>query len=68
MQPIMKAEKNENVSSQANISDTPFDQKSLGHPEVVVLQRHRPTDRHTDGHRDSMTDSVKTRRRRPRWG
>ena len=36
-----------NVSLQANISDTPFDQKSLGHPEVVDLQRHRATDRRT---------------------
>ena len=34
------------VTSEANISDTPFDQKSPGHPEVGVLNCHKP--RHTD--------------------
>ena len=38
------------MSSQANISDTPFDQKSPRHPEV--------THRQTDGHGDSMTESA----------
>ena len=44
-----------------------FDQRSPQHPEVGVLQWHGQTDRHTDGHVDSMTDpaqraeSVKTR-------
>ena len=46
------------MSSQANISDTPFDQKSPGHPEVDVLNCHRQTDRHTYGHGDSMTESA----------
>ena len=46
------------VSSQANISDTPFDQKSPGHPEVGVLNCHRQTDRQTNGHRDSTTESA----------
>ena len=49
-------------SSQANISDTPFSQKSPGHPEVGVLNRHRhlhrPTNRQTDGHCDSMKEST----------
>ena len=38
----------------ANISDTPFDQKSPGPPEVGVWNCHRQT----DGHRDSLTESV----------
>ena len=54
---IIEAERKEkSVSSQANIRDTPFDQKSPGHPEVGVLNCHRQTDRHTDGHGDSMTE------------
>ena len=36
--------KTKNGSSQANISDTPFDQKSLGLREVGVLNCHRHTD------------------------
>ena len=40
------------MSSQPNISNMPFDQKSPGHREVGVLNCHRPT----EGHRDSMTD------------
>ena len=53
------------MSSQANISDTPFDQKTPGHPEVGVLRRHKQIDRQTNGHRNSMpelaqwADSVK---------
>ena len=35
----------------ANISDTPFDQKSPQTPEEGVLKCHKQTDRHaTDGH------------------
>ena len=43
-----------NLSTQANISDTPFGQKSPGHPEVGVLNCHR----HTNRHRNSMTESA----------
>ena len=43
-------------SSHANISNTPLDQKSPGHPEVGVLDCHRHTYRQTDGHGDSMTE------------
>ena len=50
------------VSSQANVSDTPFDQKSPGHPEVGVLNcyKHKniQTYRPTDGHGDSMIESA----------
>ena len=48
------------MSSQTNISDVPFDQKSAGHREVGVLNCHgqtdRQTDRQTDGYRDFMTE------------
>ena len=46
------------VSLQVNISTTPFDQKFTGNPEVGVLNCHRTTDRQTDGHCNSMTESV----------
>ena len=39
----MKQKRKKIVSSHANISDTPFDQKSPGHPEVGVLNLHRHT-------------------------
>ena len=42
------------VSSQPNISDWPFDQRSPRPPEVGVLQWHW----HTDGHGNSMTKSA----------
>ena len=48
--------------SQANISNTPFDQSSPRHREVGDLQWHRHTYIQKDGHGDSMTelaDSVK---------
>ena len=56
-----KRKKKKIVSLHANISDTPFDQSSPVHREVGVLNCHRPTNRQTDGHCDSMTesDSVK---------
>ena len=44
------------MSSQANINNTPFNQKSPRPPEVGVSQRHRPTDIQTNGHCDSMTE------------
>ena len=46
------------VSSQVNIRNNFFDQKSSRHPEVDVLRRHRQTDRQTDGHGDSMIESA----------
>ena len=36
------------MSLQANISNTPFDQKSPGHPEVGVLNGPKHKDRWTD--------------------
>ena len=45
-------------SLQANISNMPFNQKSPGHPEVFFFNCHRPRDKQTDGHRDSMTESA----------
>ena len=36
------------MSSQTNISDTPFNQKFPGHPEVCILRWHRHTDRQTN--------------------
>ena len=42
------------MSSQANIRNTFFDQRSPRHQEVGVLRRHI----HTDGHCDSMTDPA----------
>ena len=62
---IIETEKEKNVPLHANISDTPFDQKFPRPPEEGVLNCHRQTnkqtDRHTYGHRDSMTESVKRR-------
>ena len=46
------------MSSQANISNTPFDQRSQRPPEVGVSQRHRQTHKQTDKHGDSMTESA----------
>ena len=46
------------VSWQANISDTPFDQRSLRPPEVGVLNCHRQTHRLTDRHGASMNESA----------
>ena len=55
---IIKTEKNKQiVSLQANISGTPFDQKSPGHPEMDVLNCHRQTNRQTDI--AQWADSVK---------
>ena len=42
------------MSLQANISDTPFNQKSPRPPEEGVLDFHTQT----SGHRDSMTESA----------
>ena len=42
------------MSLQASIRNKPFDQKSPGHPEVVVLNCHRPT----DGHCNFMTEKA----------
>ena len=55
------------VSSQANISDTPCDQKSPRPPEAGVLRRHKHKYRQTDRHMDiavsrlnqPQVDSVK---------
>ena len=55
---MKQEQKKKIVSLQANISDKPFNQKSPGHPEVGVLNCHRQTDRHTDGHCNSMTESA----------
>ena len=46
------------VSLHANISNMPFDQRSARPPEECVLNCHKQTDRQTDGHRDSMTESA----------
>ena len=46
------------MSSQAKIIDTPFEQKFFQPPEVGVLRWHGHTDRQTDGHPDSMTESA----------
>ena len=50
------------LSLHANISDTPWDQRSPRPPEEGVLNCHRHTDRQTDtqtdGHGDSMTESA----------
>ena len=43
------------MSSQSNISDMPFDQKSLQPPEEGVLRRHRQTDRQTNRLTDITT-------------
>ena len=45
-------------SLQANIRNTFFAQRSSRPSEVGVLQRHRQTQRQTDGHSDSMTDPA----------
>ena len=42
-----------NLSSQAKISDTPFNQSSLQHGKVVICN---VTDTHTGGHGDCMTE------------
>ena len=39
-----------------NISNTSFNQRSQITPEEGVLNCHRHTDRHTDGHGNSMTE------------
>ena len=44
---------------QAIISDTPCDQRSPQPPEVAVLRWRKQTDRQTDGHGNSMTESAK---------
>ena len=58
----MKTEEKQFLTSQANISDTPIDQKSPGPQELGFLNFHRQTDRQTDiqtdGHHDSMTESA----------
>ena len=46
------------MSSQVKISDTHLDQKFFQPPKMGVLQWYGHTDRQTDGHRDSMTESV----------
>ena len=46
------------VSSQTNIRNAIFDQRSTRPPEVGVSRWHRQTDRHTDGHGNSMTNSA----------
>ena len=57
------------VSLHANISDTPFDQRSPRPTKEVVLNCHRQTDRHGD----SMTESAQLgqfsekRRRIKKW-
>ena len=43
---------------QANISNTAFHERSPRPPEVGVLLLHIPTDRQTDRHGDSMTESA----------
>ena len=58
------------MSSHANISDTPLDQRSPRPPKEGVLNSHGHTDRQTDGHGDSMTelaqwgDSVEMKKKR----
>ena len=47
------------VSSQTNIRNAIFDQRSTRPPEVGVLRWHRHTDTQTNGHGDSMTNSAK---------
>ena len=42
-----RKKKKKRLSSQADISDKPFDQKSPGHLEVGIWNCHRPKDRHT---------------------
>ena len=45
--------------SHAKISDTPFDQRSPQPTEEGVLNcTNRQKDRHTDDHRNSMTESA----------
>ena len=50
------------MSLQANISNTPFDQKFQGHREVGDFNCHRQkgeqTNKKTDGHCNSMTESA----------
>ena len=46
------------VSSQTNIRNAIFDQRSTRPPEVGVSRWHRQTHRQTDGHGDSMTNSA----------
>ena len=46
------------VSSQANIRNTFFNQRSPRPPEVGFFCRHRQTDTQTDRHGDSMTDPA----------
>ena len=61
--PENRTEEEKNVSSQANIKDTPFDQKSQGHPEVGVFNCHRQTDKQTSRLYDWIglgANSVKT--------
>ena len=44
------------MSSQTNIRNAIFDQRSTQPPEVGVSRWHRQTDKHTHGHGDSMTN------------
>ena len=46
------------VSSQTNIRNAIFDQRSTRPPEVGVSRWHRHTDIHTDGHGDLLTNSA----------
>ena len=46
------------MSSQANIRNKFFVQRSPPPPEVGVSRRHRHTDTQTDRHGDSMTDPA----------
>ena len=48
------------VYLQANIRQTFFDQRSPQQPELGVLRWRRQTDKQTDGHGDSMTESSQT--------
>ena len=46
------------MSLHANISYTPFEQKSPQPPEEGVLNCHRQTNKQTSDHNDSMTKSA----------
>ena len=54
----LKGRKGKHVSLQAKICNMHFEQNFFWPPEVGVSQWHTHTDRHTDGHCDTMTESV----------
>ena len=51
--------RNKNGSLQANIRDTPFNQRTLGHQELGVLSCHKYTDRQTNRLTSRLYDCIR---------